>query len=157
MTGHFFDRHQLAQFVNVDSQPTRNPLVGVEEVQLFYPRPAAIRAQKRSVTTVDPDLRRAEIQVSKRSILLAVDSVARLPANMANGPESLVGDHPDESLQRIGRNLLLDNADSLEGKIVCYTQAGHRRPPLDNVLDYTQVYYPSEIPDVHYYLNPATR
>ena len=68
---------------------------------------------------------------------------------MAKGAESLAGDHLQIGACGIGEYFLPGDSGSREGEIVCYTQRGHRRPPLDGDLEMTDLYYPSEIPDVH--------
>jgi hypothetical protein len=69
---------------------------------------------------------------------------------MTNGMESFVGNGFDPSSLGAHRDRLLDNTDSWKREIMCYTQCGHRWPPLDNVLAVIQVYYPLEIPYVHF-------
>jgi hypothetical protein len=103
-----------------------------------------------AVMALDPDPGRGEVEVPKRSLFLAVDSHPFASTDMADGVESFVGHYFDPSSFDIFRDPLLHNSDSWKGEIVCYTEIGHRWPPLDNFLARIQVYYPLEIPDVHF-------
>jgi len=58
--------------------------------------------------------------------------------------ESFVGNDVDLSHLGLDRDALIDNADSTEGKIMCYTQNGHRWPPWAGFLR-KNLFYPGEV------------
>lgn len=147
MVGHLLNCHDLAELVDVAGQSFGDPQVGIEQLQLFDGRPLALGADDLSVLALDPDPGRGEVE--EGSLLLTVDSPAFAAANMTNGVESFVGHGFDPSAVGMHRDPVLYNANSREREIVCYTEIGHRRPPLDNFFVSIQAYYPLEIPDVH--------
>jgi hypothetical protein len=144
------DRHELAEFVDVASQSFGDAKVRIEEFEVFDGRSLTVRTDNLSVQALDPDLSRGKVQVADRPFLLAVDPNPWAAANMTDGVESFVGDRFDPSSLGMDRDGLFDNTDSWKREILCYTQSGHRWPPLDNFLVGKQVYYPLEIPDVHF-------
>ena len=150
MVGHFLDRHDLAEFVNIASQSFGHSKVGIEEIEVLDGNTLTFGAKDLAVMALDPDPGRGEVEVPKRSLFLAVDSHPFASTDMADGVESFVGHYFDPSSFDIFRYPLLHNSDSWKGEIVCYTEIGHRWPPLDNFLARIQVYYPLEIPDVHF-------
>ena len=150
MLGHVLDRHELAELVNVTSQPFGYPEVRIEKVEVFDKGPLTFETDNLSVLAPNPDSGRSKVQISDQSPLVAVDVGSLAATDMANGLKSFVGNGLDPSSFGVGPNPLLNNSDSWKREIVCYTQTGHRWPPLDNFLVGKQVYYPLEIPDVHF-------
>jgi hypothetical protein len=110
----------------------------------------ALRTKDLPILTMEPYPGRSEIQISNRSLLLAVNPRRRTATKMAARAESFVGNYFDPGSLDLPRDPLLDNSDSTKGEVLCYTQIGHRWPPLDNFFDGLQDYYPLELPDVHY-------
>jgi len=122
----------------------------MEQLQILDADSLAMKTKDLAVPAIQPYPSRGPIQIPHGSLSPAVNLPALLPAQMADRIESLVWNHFDPGLSGSEKNRLSDNSDSRKGEIFCYTQCGHRWPPLDNIL--SQVYYPSEIPDVHFCL-----
>jgi len=150
MLGNILDRHPLGELVDIASQSFRDPEGGIEEIEVFDRRSLALRAEDLPILTVEPYLSRSKIQISNRSLLVAVDSRRGTATKMAEGSESFVGNDFDPGSFCPFRDPLMDNSDSTKGEVLCYTQTGHRWPPLDNFVGDGH-YYPLEIPDVQYY------
>lgn len=152
MLSEFFDRHDLAQFVDILGQALGNPEVGVEQFQVLDKDSLALETKDLAILAIQPYPGRGQIQIPHGSLRPAVDVPRSLPTDMADRMEPLIRNDFDPSLSGFQINRLADNSYSRKREIFCYTHGGHRRPPLDNILAHTQVYYPSEIPDVHYCL-----
>lgn len=150
MAGDFLDGHDFAEFENITRQPLGHPQVRIEQIELFDGNLLTVGTDDLPVLTVYPEACRTKVQVSDPPPLLAVDSSGPAPADMADRTESPVGDCLQISPLTVGGYPLSDNPDSWKGEIVCYTQRGHHRPPLDVDLEMTYLYYPLEIPDVHF-------
>jgi len=135
MAGDLLDGHDLAEPEDIARQPLGHPQIGIEEIELFDGSLMAVRAGNFSVQAADPDPCRTEIQVADPASLLTVNSICPPSTDMANGTEPFVGHRLQVSFPGIAGNLLAENTDSREGEIVCYTQRGHRRPPLDVELE----------------------
>jgi hypothetical protein len=67
----------------------------------------------------------------------------------AAGKETPVGDGIDQSCLGILSYGLMNDPDSAKGKILCYTQSDHRRPPWEFLL-LENLFYPLELLDVHF-------
>jgi hypothetical protein len=150
--GYLFDGHEFAQFVNIPGQALSDPKVGMEKFQVLDEDPLTLKTKDLAIVTMQPDLDRGQIQIPHSSFDPAVDVYRPLATDMANRVEPLVGNHFDPSLGGFEINRLVDNSYSRKGEVFCYTQCGHRWPPGDDFLAGKQVYYPLEIPDVHYCL-----
>lgn len=156
MVGHFLEGHDLAEFVNIASHPFGHSEIGIEEIEVLDGKALTFGAKDLAVMALDPDPGRGEVEVPKRSLFLAVDSYPFASTEMADGVEAFVGHDFDPGPLGIFRNPLLHNSDFWKGEIVCYTEIGHRWPPLGNFLDTIQVYYPLEIPDVQFFFAALT-
>jgi hypothetical protein len=147
---YFFDRHDLAEFVDILGQALGDPKVGMEQFQILDEDSLALKTKELAILAIQPYPDRGQIQIPHGSLLPAVDVPRRMPTDMADRSEALVWHGLDLSLTGFPINRLIDNSYSPKREVFCYTHYGHRRPPLDDIL--AQVYYPSEIPDVHYCL-----
>jgi hypothetical protein len=148
--GRLFDRHHLAELVDVLGQAEGDPKIGVEQSQVFGDNALAVKAEDLAILTREPHPGRGQIEIPHRSFGPAVDMEGLLTAKMANGMKPSVGS--DFDMGRFLDQGFVDNSDSREGEIGYYTQIGHRRPPWDFFLARKQEYNPLEIPDVHSYL-----
>ena len=75
-----------------------------------------------------------QVQIPNLAPGPAVNTGSPSAASMAYGLEPLVGLQMDVSCCGLGCNRLTYNFDSTKGEIWCYTDSGHRRPPLDIVF-----------------------
>jgi len=132
-----------------------DPLPRGEEFQVFDCDPLTLKTENLAILTLEPYPCRSEIQVSNHAFLPAVDLPGCTAAEVAERMESLVRDDFDPNPCSFGRNGLPHNPDSTKWKIVCYTECGHRWPPWDSFFVKT-LFYPLEIPDVHFPLKPST-
>jgi len=122
MTSHLLDGHDLAELENITRQSLGHPKVRVEQIELFDRNLLTVGTNNLPIMAVNPDSRWTEVQVSNPAILLAVDPSGLSSADMAERPESLVGDCLQVSPPDIGGHPLSKNTDSWKGEIVCYTQ-----------------------------------
>jgi hypothetical protein len=120
MRSDFLDSHHLAELVNVLRQSPRDSLIRIEELHVFDQRLSGVRTKEDGIIAVDLDPRRTGVQVADDSALLSVHFLDGLMANMTEGMELFAGYNLDESRGSLGRDRLLGNTDSLEGKIFCY-------------------------------------
>ena len=135
MAGDLLDGHDLREPKDIARQPLGHPQIGIEKIQLLDGSLLAVGTDDLPIQAADPDAGRPEIQVADPASLLTVNSICPPSADMANGTEPFVGHSLQVSFPGISGNLLAENTDSGEGEIVCYTQRGHRRPPLDVELE----------------------
>jgi hypothetical protein len=105
----------------------------MEQLQILDMDAMAVSTEQFSISAYDPGLCRSEAQVSDLALSPAVDSGCQLAAFLADWSKAFVGFRQNVSYGCFGRNGLLDNFDSAKGEIWCYTESGHRRPPLDKV------------------------
>ena len=145
----FLDGHDLAKFVDILGQPLGDAAVGMEQLQILDEDSLALKAKDLAIPAIQPYAGQSQIQIPNGSLRPAVNVSRPLPTDMTDRVEPLIRQDFDPSLRAFGMNGLVDNSDSRKREIFCYTQCGHRRPPWDDFLACTQVYYPEEIPDVH--------
>ncbi len=79
----------------------------------------------------EPAQGRTKIQVAYPPSLLTVDPLGLLPTDIRKGTKPPVEQCFQVGIPGISANLLAENTDLWEGEIGCYTQSGHRWPPLD--------------------------
>lgn len=152
MGGHFFDGHDLAEFVDISGEALGDPQVRVKQIQVLDNDSLAMGTEDLAILALEPDLGRGQVEISYRSLGPAVDLGTLLVAEVADRMKALVGNHIHPGLGRMGKNRLADETDAWKGKIGCYTGIGHRRPPERVFLVRKQDYNPLEIPDVHFSL-----
>jgi hypothetical protein len=102
MARDFLDGHDLCQFENIARQSLGHPQVGIEEIEFFEGNLLTVRTDDFPVLTANPDPSRTEVQIADPPSLLAVNSIRRLSAEMADGTESLVGHRLQVSFLGIG-------------------------------------------------------
>jgi len=150
--GHLFDRHDLAEFVDIVGHAESHPQVGMKKFQAFDDNALTVQAKDLAILAMEPDSCRGHIQIPNLSLDPAVNIPRSLATEVTTGQKAPVGNHLDSSLSTSEIHGLIDNSDSTKGEVGCYTDCGHRWPPWDNFLAHTQVYYLLEMPDVHYAL-----
>jgi len=122
MTSHLLDGHDLAELENITRQSLGHPQVRIEKIELFDGNLLTMGTNDLPIMAMNPDTRRAKIQVSDPPFFLAVDPSGLPSADMADRLESFVGYRLQVSLLDIGEHPLSKNTDSRKGEIVCYTQ-----------------------------------
>ena len=156
MLGHLFDPHDLAELVDVLGHAENHSHVGMKKFQVFVDNALTLQAKDLAILAMKPDSYRAHIQIPDLPLGSAVNVPRSLATEVTKGQKAPVGNHFDSSLSTSEINGLIDNSGSTNGEVGCYTGCGHRWPPWDNFLANTEVYYLSEIPDVHYALKFQT-
>jgi hypothetical protein len=89
--GYFFDGHDLAEVVDVLSQPKGDAQVRVEESQVFDDDALTSEAEDLAVLAMEPNPSRGHIQIPHRSLRPAVDVYRRLSTEVAEGWKRLSG------------------------------------------------------------------
>lgn len=103
----------------------------MEQLQIFDMHALTARAEHLPIPAGHPESGRGDAQVPDFALGPAVHPGSPLTATMTQRPITPIGFDADVGLADIGCNFLMDNFDSTEGEIRCYTESGHRRPPLD--------------------------
>jgi hypothetical protein len=102
----------------------------MKQLQILDTDLMAFGAKQFAIPTGKPHFGSCHVQIANRALSPAVDSSGFFAATLTNGLKAFVGLSLDARLGSIGQNLLIDNFDSTKGEIRCYSQCGHRRPPL---------------------------
>jgi hypothetical protein len=142
MPGHLGDGHKPAQLINVKRQALGDTQIRIKQLQIFDTDMLTMWAKQLAVLTADPHFGRSQVQISHAALTPAVHRRSLLTAKIANGLKAFVGFYRNARFAGIGENILTDNFDSTKGEIRCYSDSGHRRPPLDNDLLCRHIYYP---------------
>src|SRR5271157_2137602 len=95
-----------------------------------------------AILTSDPRSGAGKAQISNLALGPAVNTGSLPAAFVTNWLKSLVGLGLDMSFRSLRTDRLIDNFYSTKRKICCYTDYGHRRPPLDKVYLGRQTYIP---------------
>jgi hypothetical protein len=130
MVGHFGDGHHLAKLVNQIGQSSGDPDIGIEQFQILDADPLTDRAKQLSVAAMEPDFSGGKIQIPHAALGPAMSTFGFLTASMADRFKASMRLYLDTGLGGIGIHPLIDNFYSTKGKIRCYGEIGHRRPPL---------------------------
>jgi hypothetical protein len=155
MVGNFLDRQHFAEFVDIEGQTSGHPLARSNKVQIFDNDLPATSTDNLAVMAMEPDLDRPKIQIPDHAAVVNMGFWTGPTTTMTKGKESLVGNDIDSSGLGLPADCLMDNLDSTERKILCYTQSGHRRPPWV-IFFVEKSFYPLELPDVHFLFHVKT-
>jgi hypothetical protein len=103
----------------------------MEQLQILDMHPLTTGAEHLAIPAGHPESGRGDTQIPDFALGPAVHPGSLLTATVTQWPEAPIGLDVDMGLTDIGCYLLMDNFDSTEGEIRCYTESGHRGPPLD--------------------------
>jgi hypothetical protein len=106
----------------------------VKKVQILDMDALAVSTKDFSVFAGDPQPGSGQVQIPNLAPGPAVNTGSPFAASMAYGLKPIVGLHMDVSCCGFGCDRLIYNFYSTKGEIWCYTDSGHRRPPLDIVF-----------------------
>jgi len=127
--GHVRDRHGLAQLMDAPGQAPRDPLVGVEQLQVLDHHPAALPAEDLAVAAAKQDPSRGEVQIADGSHGPMPGAPGRRLAVVTDRTEPLIRHHVDHGNVRFGPDTLACDSDSTKGEIGGYTESRHRHSP----------------------------
>jgi hypothetical protein len=130
MVGHLGNCHHLAKLINIICQPSGDPDIGVKQLQILDADFVTYRAKQLSVLAFEPNFSACQIQVTDATFSPAMSTVGFMPASVTNWFKAFVRLYLNPSLGGITINALIDNFYSTKGKVRCYSEFGHRRPPF---------------------------
>jgi hypothetical protein len=130
MSSYFDDGHKPTQVVNIKRQALGYPQIRMKQLQILDTDLMTFDTKQFAIPTGKPHFGSCQVQIANRALCPTVDSSGFLAATLTNGLKAFVGLRLNARLGSIGQNLLIDNFDSTKGEIRCYSQCGHRRPPL---------------------------
>jgi len=153
VVGHLLDGHDGTEIVDVLSQAPGHSRIGGETFQIFDANTLAGGAEYFAIPTMEKDSLVGKAQIPDDSLLPIVDRRPKGGAFVADGTVPHIWYGRDVGGPFFLHDSLLQQFESTEGKIRCYSKLGHRESPFW-MCDYYNHNIHKDFPHVPCFLHP---